>query len=187
MMDRNRNPVWCTPFECTVIVMQCTLNICLFIIWVPNTSRTYFSTISSLFVSSSTDPFPQESTASIASCLRCFQGTFSTWFQWAALPSTSQSPEKMHPGHGVPIRRRAKAGHKSNQSLPWNPCGCSETLCPVRCLYGRTQGFGLCVSKTGVKRRTRSTPAALLTDRNCGSWCWTRQGFPMAQQQMNIV
>lgn len=36
-------------------------------------------------------------TASVSVCLRCLhQGTFSTWSQRAALPSASQSPEKMH-------------------------------------------------------------------------------------------
>lgn len=36
-------------------------------------------------------------TASVSSCLRCLhQGSFSTWFQRAALPFASQSPEKMH-------------------------------------------------------------------------------------------
>lgn len=104
-------------------------------------------------------------------------------------PSTSQSPEKIHPGHGVPIRRRAKAGRKRSKSPPWNPCGCSETLCPVR-----TQRFGLCVSETGVTRRTRSTPAALVwtvwQTGTGGADAEHFRGFPWcktSQRQMSVA
>lgn len=72
------------------------------------------------------------------------------------------SGENTHPGHGVPVRRYAKAERKSNKSPPWNPCGCLEASCPLTCLYWRKPGFGPCVSETSVTRRTRCTPFALL-------------------------
>lgn len=62
------------------------------------------------------------------------------------------SGENAHPGHGVPVTRRAEEERTGNISPPWNPRRCVEASCPVTSLYWRKPGFGPCVSETGVTR-----------------------------------
>lgn len=122
-------------------------------------SVTYSSTISSLFVSSSTGisfcnkaPMPLLTrSASDASARERFPHGVG-----ALRVPPHQHPRRKYT-QGTASRISYKAARKGQQSLPWNPRGGLESLWPVRCFHWGTPG-GCACQRAVRKRKTRCTP-----------------------------